>query len=505
MKIRSRILLAFLIIVPTVGIVSYLEYSYSNQLCTNYDALSNEFFGATALDRMKSLAQATEIDAGNIALGISPQDILNNDISEMKENKAKYNDAITDYIKHTDLGDPDDKKFLDSIQQNGNELFATSFSLVAESKIKSDKISQLSEQLHNADIQFIESIDAAITAEQGKIKEQQLQVHNINNTITLLFIIGSTAVVAEILIIGFLISRSIVTPVRRLESASNEIAKGNYEYDIVPNGTDEIANLTTRFNEVRKFIKSTNEHLNDLVNERTKELEDKTKRVERLARIGELASRLAHNLRNPLSVINATIGIINATSKNELDTQTQERLLRIENASKNMLNQIEDVLSFVKSKPLDIQPTSLTTILQSAIYNLEKPSDVKIVMPNEEIHLRCDGEKFQVVFMNLITNAVQAVGKKGEVILRGSYSGKDVIIEVEDSGPGIPADVLPRIFDSLFTTKESGTGLGLSYCKDIVEQHGGHLTVKTCPTMFSILLPNSAIITEDSNNMKTKI
>lgn len=505
MKIHSRILLAFLIIAPTVGIVSYLEYSYSNQLHVNYNALSNDFFGATMLDRMKTLVQATEMDAGNIALGTLSQDILNDEISEMKENKAKYNDAITDYVKHIDLGDPDDKKFLDSIQQNGNELFATSFSLVDESKIKSEKISQLSEQLHKTNTQFIESIDAAITAEQGKIEKRQLQVDNINKTITLLSVVGSTAVVAEILIIGFLMSRSIVTPVRRLESASNEIAKGNYEYDIVSNGTDEIANLITRFNEMRKFIKSTNEHLNDLVNERTKELEDKTKRVERLARIGELASRLAHNLRNPLSVIHATIGIINATSKDKLDTQTQERLLRIENASKNMLKQIEDVLSFVKNKPLDIQPTSLTTILQSAISNLEKPVDVKIIMPDEEIHLKCDAEKFQVVFMNLITNAVQAMGTKGEVILRGIYSGKDVIIEVEDSGPGIPANVLPRIFDSLFTTKESGTGLGLSYCKDIVEQHGGHIIIKTCPTVFSILLPNSAIITEASNNMKTKI
>ena len=101
-------------------------------------------------------------------------------------------------------------------------------------------------------------------------------------------------------------------------------------------------------------------------------------------------------------------------------------------------------------------------------------------------------EQIQVVFSNLILNAIQAIDKDdGRILIRTFESEKDFVIEFEDSGSGIIPDNVSRIFDPLFTTKQTGTGLGLVICKTIIEQHGGIITVKTSPTIFTITLPKT--------------
>jgi len=233
-----------------------------------------------------------------------------------------------------------------------------------------------------------------------------------------------------------------------------------------------------------KLIDKTNQ-----LEKANKELEKLTQRAGRLTKIGELASNLTHNLRNPLGVISSTVKIIEVTSKDSLDEKTLSRLARIADSATNMSHQIEDVLNFVRKKPLDIEKTSLLTLLQSAINNIETTERVTIHHPENEILLECDFSKLTVVFMNLITNSIQAIENTGDIHIRTIEDSGTVTIEIEDSGPGIPSELLPKIFDSLFTTKATGTGLGLAYCKSIVEQHNGTLTVKNNPTTFTIKLP----------------
>jgi len=220
-----------------------------------------------------------------------------------------------------------------------------------------------------------------------------------------------------------------------------------------------------------------------------KELQKQTQRAEHLAKIGELASSLTHNLRNPLGVISSTVKIIEATSKDSLDEKTSSRLSRITDSATNMSHQIEEVLSYVRKKPLDIEKVSLPTLFQSSINNIEIPERVTIHLPDNEILLECDFPKLEVVFMNLMTNSIQAIENTGDIHIRTTEDSGIVTIEIEDSGPGIPSELLPKIFDSLFTTKAAGTGLGLAYCKSTVEQHNGTLTVKNNPTTFTIKLP----------------
>ena len=257
--------------------------------------------------------------------------------------------------------------------------------------------------------------------------------------------------------------------------------KGNYH---ALNELRQLQLLLESYSE--KLLEKTNQ-----LEKSNKELQKQTQRAESLAKIGELASNLTHNLRNPLGVITSTVKIIEVTSKDSLDEKTLSRLSRITKSANNMFQQIEDVLNFVRKKPLDIEKVSLPTLLQSAVNNIETPERVTINLPDNEILLECDFSKLVVVFMNLITNSIQAIENTGFIHIRINEDSGTVTIEIEDSGSGIPSELLPKIFDSLFTTKAAGTGLGLVYCKSIVEQHNGTITVKNNPTTFTIKLPGN--------------
>ena len=114
---------------------------------------------------------------------------------------------------------------------------------------------------------------------------------------------------------------------------------------------------------------------------------------------------------------------------------------------------------------------------------------MKITRPSNDASITCDTKQIEVVFSNILLNSVQAMENSGEIKIRITENDENVSIEIEDSGPGIPEDKIEQIFEPLFTTKSSGTGLGLVSSKNIVEQHNGTITVKNNPTNFEIKLP----------------
>jgi signal transduction histidine kinase len=116
-------------------------------------------------------------------------------------------------------------------------------------------------------------------------------------------------------------------------------------------------------------------------------------------------------------------------------------------------------------------------------------------MPKNDVKIICDSEQTAVVFENLITNAIQAIGEeKGEISIRFIENDASISIEVEDSGKGINDEDMPKIFEPLFTTKQSGTGLGLASCKKIIAMHNGTINVKNNPTVFSVILPKKVLV-----------
>jgi len=118
------------------------------------------------------------------------------------------------------------------------------------------------------------------------------------------------------------------------------------------------------------------------------------------------------------------------------------------------------------------------------------PDNVKIIMPTNDLQVDCDKIKLEIVFENIINNAIQAIdAHQGEITIKMKSELNDDVLEISDSGPGIPLDVLPQIFEPLFTTKRSGTGLGLPTCKNLIEQHGWTIQVKL-PSTFVIKIPH---------------
>ena len=211
-------------------------------------------------------------------------------------------------------------------------------------------------------------------------------------------------------------------------------------------------------------------------------------RTERLTAMGELSARVAHDLRNPLGVIKNAIELIEITLKESDDEKMKKRINMIKNAADRMSRQINDVLGFVRMRPLQLENYSLLEILDSAI-KMPIPDNIIITKPEDDITILCDNRQLEVVFTNLLTNSIQSMEHGGEIKINASEREEGVTIEVEDSGPGIPQENIAKIFDPLFTTKSSGTGLGLVSCKNIVEQHGGIISVRNNPTVFTVKLP----------------
>ena len=222
------------------------------------------------------------------------------------------------------------------------------------------------------------------------------------------------------------------------------------------------------------------------------EVKEKTERLvkaERLSAIGELAARVAHDLRNPLSVIKAAIELIEVKSGETKPFGKQIGM--IERSIGRMSHQIEDVLDFVKPVPLQVETHSLLDTINAAIEKAHLPETVSIKMPKYDIEFNFDKDKMDVVFDNIITNASQAVNGEGEIKISFNESKNLVDIEFVDTGPGIPEEILAKVFDPLVTTKQRGTGLGLASCKSIVEQHKGTISAKNNPTTFHIKIPKN--------------
>lgn len=275
-----------------------------------------------------------------------------------------------------------------------------------------------------------------------------------------------------------------------LSKKNDELEKTNKELKMQK---EENAKLTIDLrNNLEKIVLKEKElelqrdYLTRQVDEKSSEL----MKSEKLAIIGELASRMAHDLRNPLSTIKNTIEIMESKPKLKIEEKLQY-YGRLRRAMNRMSHQVDDVLDFVRTSELKLQPYSVLDIINSVKDGITVPNDVRIKIDQENVRINCDYRKIEAVFTNLLLNAIQAVENKGEVRIRIIDNSSDVLVAVEDSGPGILPENLNKIFDPLFTTKQLGTGLGLSICKSIVEQHGGSITVKNNPTTFLVRLPKN--------------
>jgi signal transduction histidine kinase len=209
---------------------------------------------------------------------------------------------------------------------------------------------------------------------------------------------------------------------------------------------------------------------------------------EKFSLVGELSSKMAHDIRNPLSVIKIQVDLLKLRYSTREDKILLDSLGRMERAVGGITNQLDDVLHFLKERPLQFENNSILKILEESLFYIEKPENVTVELPND-IAILCDGNRMQRVFTNIILNSIQAMKNNGVITIQALEQNNDIIIEIRDTGPGIKDEHLPKIFEPLFTTKTGGTGLGLSICKKIIDEHNGLITVKNNPTTFTVMIP----------------
>jgi len=243
--------------------------------------------------------------------------------------------------------------------------------------------------------------------------------------------------------------------------------------------------LEERLLVMQKKLTKQNEDLVSEVEKKTNELV----KSERLATIGTMASRIAHDLKNPLTIMHTYAEMLTPEILAKLDSKDKEKWLRMQNSIFDMDRIIEDVLDFARTTEIKKKSSSILSILKLAMNHVKYSYGVTVNLPEENVKIKCDARKMEGVLSNLINNAVHAVDGHGEVDISISSDSDFLTIKVSDSGPGIPENNLEKIFEPMYTTKSTGTGLGLLICKSIVEQHGGSISVSNKPTTFTVTLP----------------
>ncbi|KAF6243305.1 hypothetical protein C6988_04330 [Nitrosopumilus sp. b1] len=292
----------------------------------------------------------------------------------------------------------------------------------------------------------------------------------------------SLAVVIIATIIGSVFfSKTFTQRIRKLSNATKEIADGEFTTRVAITGNDEIGQLSK---DIQTMENTLRENKIKLLNET------------RFAAIGELASRIAHDLRNPLSVVKNSLELMEYTRRDVLSEHEKRQFAMMNRAVERMERQITEVLDFVRNRDIKREEADLLDLLNLSVSSFDIPPDVKLCLPNSGVLISVDTVQIQAVFSNLIQNALHAVGQEGEVSVNFEKDSNNVKITIQDSGKGITQENMDKIFEPLFTTKQTGTGLGLASCKNIIEKHGGTISVSNNPTRFTITLPFGIKISE---------
>jgi len=202
---------------------------------------------------------------------------------------------------------------------------------------------------------------------------------------------------------------------------------------------------------------------------------------ERFAAMGRVIAGVAHEIRNPLFGISS----IGQVLQRELPNPAHQKLIRaLLSETFRMNNLVEDLLLYGRPMKLNLEPCNLTKIWGEVIAVHRDELDRKGIRLTGDLHSgqmtgRLDANQIRQVLLNLLRNALDASETSGEINVRFIHEGPSLLFKITDTGMGIAAKNMDRIFDLFFTTKQKGTGLGLAICKKIVQDHGGAITVKS--------------------------
>jgi signal transduction histidine kinase len=294
----------------------------------------------------------------------------------------------------------------------------------------------------------------------------------------LVFSVTGTLIVF-LIVATFVLTRSVTRPLLKLVQSTRKIASGQYSEPVaVSHDIEEIAFIGTELERMRRRVATTQERLK----ERLTESEQLRVESERLAAIGSLAASLAHEIRNPLNAMSLLLSrlqySVNEDTRGVLVGDLFGEIGRLDRL-------VSSILDYARPVQLERRSVDLKTLLLS-VADLYRPiaekkgCEVSVgSIPN--IVIQVDPDRLKQCLVNLVKNALDAIDQGGLVQLSAEDHGDQVTIEVFDNGTGIPVALQSKLFTPFFTTKEQGTGLGLSAVHKIVSAHGGKIKVVSDP------------------------
>jgi two-component system, NtrC family, sensor kinase len=272
-------------------------------------------------------------------------------------------------------------------------------------------------------------------------------------------------------------------------SAIFHINEGDLSRRVTIPESKELGQLGKSFNQMMEKFQLTQKRL---LYYHQKELND----AQKLASIGEMSARLAHDIRNPLTGIVNSIEVIAGEMK---DSPYSPILEEIQRQAGRVNNAISNLLKYSRPVELNMRKGNINELVEALVLFLSsqkvnKNINFKLDLQPGIPDFRFDAEHLENVLMNLGFNSIQAIEKDGQILFRTRYdeASKITRISVEDNGPGIPPEKEPEVFKPFFTTKTEGTGLGLAIAKDIIEKHNGEIRFENNPgagCKFIISLP----------------
>jgi signal transduction histidine kinase len=311
---------------------------------------------------------------------------------------------------------------------------------------------------------------------------------------------------------SWLISRSLARPVSELTAAMAVVGSGRLDHPITTSSRDEIGDLARAFAGMTDKLRQSRADMVRL----NSELEAKISQLERaqaqlvqsekLASIGEMAAAVAHGLRNPLASLRAAAQVVR---RHPASPASGEHLDAIIEEVDRLDRRISHLLSFSRPAPFHPMTESVPRLVEGLLPAFaellrERGVELQLELPSALPEVRVDPMQLEQALVEIVSNALDAMPEGGRLRISAASNGKntggEVAIDIGDTGPGIPENILSSVCEPFFTTRADGTGLGLAIAKRYVEQNGGHLEIVSRPgaTTVRIKLPvagtaNSAV------------
>ena len=196
--------------------------------------------------------------------------------------------------------------------------------------------------------------------------------------------------------------------------------------------------------------------------------------------IETMTAKISHDLSNPMMIFNNVLEIIK--NKNyDCSSHELKKYVEMLETSSFRLNARVRTLAYFNSQRLHIKNESILRIIRKVVSDLKIPASVKITLPENDAKIEMDVSQIETMMIELISNVLQVLSSKGSIIIRLTENSKDIVLEIENVGDGIPLESLPKLFDPTFLNRKTGSCLGLPACKRIIENHDGRISVDTNP------------------------